>query len=266
MEIHLKNQVWNSHMNTSFEIVAHRGIPCEAPENTLASFQRAIELGADAVEMDVRLTADHIPLVYHYFYLDENTSLTGAIFDFTLAQLRTVEVYCKGNPTIKTGHISTLEEILDTIGGKIDLEIEIKGPEPESAEIIGGVLNQFKDLWSTIELTSYEPALLLAVQKTCPGIAADLLFPLSESWMRLDVMQYLAIQRARLAHARAVHLHPTQLCEAIVEATRQHGIEVHAWDVNDIQALETVASLDIPRLCTDQFRQAYAFRKRLMGD
>ena len=65
----------------NFEIVAHRGIPTEAPENTIASFQRALELGADAIELDVRLTADKIPVVYHYFYLQENTSASGPIFD-----------------------------------------------------------------------------------------------------------------------------------------------------------------------------------------
>jgi glycerophosphoryl diester phosphodiesterase len=250
---------------TPFEIVAHRGIATEAPENTLAAFQRAIELGADAVELDVRLTADQIPVVYHYFYLGENTSVSGAIFDFTLAQLRTVEVYCKENPAVKAGRISTLAEILEAVGGKIGLEIEIKGPEPEAPEIIGSVLNQFKNLWSKIEVTSYEPALLLAVQKTCPGIVTDLLYPRSESWMKPDVVQYEAIQRARLAHASAVHLHPTQLSEKIVAALHQHGIEIHAWDVNDGQALELVARLGIPRLCTDKFRQAYTFRERLIG-
>ena len=55
---------------STFEIVAHRGVPNEYPENTLTSFERAIELGADAVELDVRLTKDKIPVVYHYYYLD----------------------------------------------------------------------------------------------------------------------------------------------------------------------------------------------------
>ena len=247
-----------------FEIVAHRGIPNEAPENTLASFQRAIELEAEAVEMDVRLSADHVPVVYHYYYLDEVTSGSGTVFNCALEQLRQLEVYCKADPTVEVGHISTLAEILEAIGGKIGLEIEIKGPEPECADIIGSVLNQHRHLWNTIEVTSYEPALLLAVQKHCPGIVTDLLFPLSESWMKPDVVQYQAIQRARLAQARAVHLHPTQLSEEVVEAARQHGIEVHAWDVNDEQALELVTQLGIPRICTDQFRQAYAFRERLL--
>jgi glycerophosphoryl diester phosphodiesterase len=245
------------------DIVAHRGIPTEAPENTIASFQRAIDLGADAIELDVRLTSDKIPVVYHYFYLQENTSASGAIFDFTLEQLRDVKVFCKNNPAVEDGRIPVLSEILEMFSGKIGLEIEIKGPEPEAPEIIGGVLNEFKNFWNLFEITSYEPALLLSVQKICPGLTADLLFPLSESWMKPDVVQYQAIHYSRLAHARAVHLHPTQLSETIVNAIRNQGIEVHAWDVNDEQSLEIVMKLGIPRLCTDNFKQALAFRDKI---
>ncbi len=246
-----------------FEIVAHRGIATEAPENTIASFQKAVELGADAIELDVRLTADRIPVVYHYFYLQETTSATGPIFDFMLEQLRHVKVFFKNDPSVKEGHISTLSEILAMFGGKIGLEIEIKGPEPEAAEIIGNVLNKFQNLWDTFEVTSYEPALLLAVQKICPGLTADLLFPRSESWMGLDVVQYLTIHHSRLAHARAVHLHPTQLTEAIVAALRNQGIEIHAWDVNDEESLDMITRLGIPRICTDNFKQALVYRNTL---
>jgi glycerophosphoryl diester phosphodiesterase len=246
-----------------FQIVAHRGVPTEAPENTIESFQRAVELGSDAIELDVRLTSDHIPVVYHYIYLQENTSASGAIFDFTLEQLRKVKVLCKNDPTVKEGHISTLSEILEILGGKIGLEIEIKGPEPEAPIIIGNILNNFKNLWDTVEITSYEPALLLAIQKNCPGLIVDLLFPRSESWMKLDVVQYQAIHYSRLAHARAVHLHPTQLTETIVTALHHQGIEIHAWDVNDEQSLLMIARLGIPRLCTDNLRQALAFRDHL---
>jgi glycerophosphoryl diester phosphodiesterase len=75
-----------------FEIVAHRGITEEEPENTLPAFQRAIELGADAIELDVRLTSDHVPVVYHYYYLHLNTSAPGAIFEYTFDQLQEVRV------------------------------------------------------------------------------------------------------------------------------------------------------------------------------
>ena len=249
-----------------FEIVAHRGIPTEAPENTIASFQRAIDLGADAVELDVRLTSDRIPVVYHYFYLEGNTTATGVIFDYTFEQLKDVKVLCKNNPAAKAGSISTLCEIVEIFGGKIGLEIEIKGPEPETPEIIGSILNKHKALWDTFEVTSYEPSLLLAIQKICPGITTDLLFPRSESWMKLDVVQYMAIHHSRLAHARAVHLHPTQLSETVVNALYEQEIEVHAWDVNNEGSLTTVANLGIPRICTDDFKQALAFRDRMFQD
>ena len=52
-----------------FEIVAHRGYHIKFPENSIASYESAITLGADAIELDVRLTADRIPIVYHYYYL-----------------------------------------------------------------------------------------------------------------------------------------------------------------------------------------------------
>ncbi len=248
-------------MLRDFDIVAHRGVSGEAPENTLPSFQRAIDLGADAVELDVRLTADRVPAVFHYFYLDGATPLAGPIFDYTFDQLRQVSILGRVDQGLGDVKIPTLWEVLDTIGGRIGLEIEIKGPEPESSEVVGAMLGRFKHLWETIEVTSYEPALLLDIQRRCPGLAADLLFPRSESWMKLDVVAYLAAQRARLACARAVHLHPTQLSAEVVAAIRRQGIEVHAWDVNDEQALAAVVELAIPRLCTDKLRQALHFRQ-----
>lgn len=247
-----------------FEIIAHRGIPTEAPENTIASFQRAIDLGADAVELDIRLTSDHIPVVYHYFYLQENTSASGAIFDFSLEQLRDVKVFCKYNPAAEEGRISTLSEILELFCGKIGLVVEMKGPEPEAPELIGNVLNEFKDFWNTVEVTSGEPALLLALQKICPGIATVLDFPRSENrWKKLDVIQYQVIHYSRLARARAVNLHPTQLSETFVEALHHRKIEVHAWDVNDERSLMTAAQLGVSRICTDDVKQALAFREAL---
>lgn len=246
-----------------FEIVAHRGIPIEAPENTIASFQRAIDLGADAIEFDVRLTSDQIPVVYHYFQLDHFTSATGMIFDFTLEQLLDVEVFSKNSPVSKSGRISTLEEILEIFGGHAGLEIHVQGPEPEAAEIIGATLNQFSHLWDQFELTSYEPAMLLAFQEVCPGLARDLLFPRSESWMTSDIVRHQAVHVSRLAKARAVHLHPSQLSETVVNALRNRGIEIHAWDVNDEQSLETVAKFGIHRICTDYFERALAFRDKM---
>jgi glycerophosphoryl diester phosphodiesterase len=245
-----------------FEIVAHRGVPTELPENTIPSFQRALDLGADAIELDVRLTRDRVPVVYHYFYLDEYTSASGTVFDYTFDHLRDVEVLDNDGKVVPGCRIPTLHKVLEALGGRIGFEIEIKGPEPEAPEIIGGVLHDFRHLWETIEVTSYEPALLLAIQERCPGLVTDLLFRRSEDWMGLDVIAYMATHYARLARARAVHLHSTQLSAEVVAAVRSSGIEIHSWDVNDEQALKNIVDLGITNICTDRLRWALEFRQR----
>jgi len=246
----------------SFEIVAHRGVATEYPENTIPAFQRAIELGADAVELDVRLTKDKIPVVFHYYYLDEITSLPGPIFNYQYEQLRQAQ-FLKAQNGFDPLKIPTLVEVLETIGGKIGLEVEIKGPEPESAIIIGDILRKFKNLWGTIEVTSYEITLLLDIRDQCPGITTDLLYPRSKPWMNLDVVAYEAANLARLARVRAIHLHPSQLSNAVVAKVRGSGIEIHAWDVNDEHALQVIVEYNIPKICTDQFELAASFRNRV---
>jgi glycerophosphoryl diester phosphodiesterase len=245
-----------------FEIVAHRGIPDIHPENTIPAFERAIELGADSIELDVRLSSDNVPMVYHYFYLDVVASASGAIFDYTREQLRSVPIIGK-NGTDKY-QIPTLMEVLETIGGRIGLEIEIKGPEPESAKVVANALSNHKNIWETIEVTSYEPALLRDFHLECPNIPIDFIFPQSEPWMKLDVVTYAAIQRAKLAGARGVHLHPTQLTSKVVDEMRKNDLEIHTWDVNNKQTLKAVADLNIPQICTDNFQQIKKFRQQLM--
>jgi glycerophosphoryl diester phosphodiesterase len=242
-----------------FEVVAHRGAPGELPENTLASFERAAELGADGIELDVRLTRDGVPVVYHYVYLEAATTASGPIFARTWAELRQVQVVMPGGgPQGCT--IPPLTGVLDALGGRIGLEIEIKGPEPESAAAVCDVLKGYRGLWGSIEVTSYEAALLLEVRRLCPEIACDLLFPRSEPWMKLDMIAYYAAQCARLARARAVHLHPSQLTRDVVAAVRAQGVDVHAWDVNDAAVLDTVLRAGVTRLCTDQPRAMLAAR------
>lgn len=247
----------------SFEIVAHRGVAAQYPENTIPAFQRAIELGADAIEFDVRLTKDKIPVVFHYYYLDKITSLQGPIFNYLYKDLLQAEFLWAQN-SFDALKIPTLMEVLETIGGKVGLEIEIKGPEPESAIIIGDVLRKYQNLWGTIEVTSYEITLLLNIRDQCPGITTDLLYPRSEPWMNLDVVAYQAANLARLACVRAVHLHPSQLSDEVIEYVRRSGFEIHAWDVNNERAIQKVVEYNIPRICTDYFEWAADFRNRIL--
>jgi glycerophosphoryl diester phosphodiesterase len=244
---------------TTFEVVAHRGAGERTfPENSLAAYRRALELGADAIELDVRLSKDGEPLIYHWVYLHERTTGVGPIFGLTAAEIR--EVWVTDNLGNAFCPVPTLSEVLSEFGGRIGLEIELKGPEPEAASVVSSLLNDFRNAWPLIEVTSYEPLLLREIQQRCPGLPTDFLIPLSEVWMGLDVVAYTAVHRARQANARAVHLHPTQLTSDVVQLVRSQGLEVHAWDVNDEEALRIARELDVPRICTDRLVDALAFR------
>lgn len=243
-----------------FRIVAHRGVTSTAPENTMAAFARALELGVDAVELDVRLTRDQRPVVYHYYYLDGFTTGSGPVFDRSAVDLGVMRVIDRDRAL---GHrLPMLDEVLDEFAGRLGLEIELKGPEPEAADIVGQLLARFRPSWDRIEVTSFEPSLLTRLRADCGGIATALLFPSSEEWMRADVVAYTALQRARLGQAQAVHLHPSQLSEDLVATIRAGGVEVHAHGVNDAESLAVTAALAVPWICTDEPEQALAFRRQ----
>lgn len=110
-------------------------------------------------------------------------------------------------------------------------------------------------------LPSYEPAFLIDMKRRCPGMVTDLLIPRSEGWMGLDVVTFLVIQRAKLAGARAVHLHPTQLTEKVVRDIREQRIEDHTWDVNDEKSLQSMVALSVPKVCTDNLLLAVDYRE-----
>jgi glycerophosphoryl diester phosphodiesterase len=247
-----------------FEIVAHRGVADGVPENTVAAFERAVDLGADAIELDVRLTKDGVPVVFHNFYLDGKTEASGPIFAHTFDKLRELEL-ASGAESAEGCRIPAFRDVLEAFAGRLGLEIELKGPEPESPAIVAAELQRFRYLWDTMEVSSYEPALLLDIGRLCPGLATDLLQRRSEEWMKLDVVAHIAVETGRLAGARAVHLHPTQLFPDVVSAIRAAGLEVHGWDVNDLEALRMVKQLEIPRFDTDNPRLALEFRGDLHG-
>ena len=246
---------------TGFKVVAHRGVTTRAPGNTMAAFQAALELGADAFEMDVRLSSDSIPVVHHNWYVDENITLPVPICGLTATQVRDAKVTDPRAEMSGRHPIPMLEDVLEEFVGKISLEIELKGPEPEASARVASALGDFRRMWSSIEVTSFHPTLLSAIRELCPGLATGFLFPLSEPWMRLDVVAHAALHGARLSKAEAVHLSPNQLSDEVVATIRAGGVEVHAHAVNDQSALELAARLGVPWICTDAPERALAFQR-----
>ncbi len=144
--------------------------------------------------------------------------------------------------------------------GRLGLEIELKGPEPEAVAAVAPLLEAVRPHWERIEVTSYETLLLAELRTRYSDLSTALLFPRSEPWMKLDFVAYAARHRARQARAAAVHLHPSQLTQEVVNLIRAAGIDVHAWDVNDAGAYEFATQLNLPWVNTDQLESALGWR------
>ena len=108
-------------------VVCHRGAHEDRPENTLAAYQRAIDLGADYVEIDTRTTKDGHIVSVHNSTVDAYTEdAKGKVSDFTLAELKAMDIGSRVDPKWKEERIPTFEEILKLCKGKIGIYLDLK--------------------------------------------------------------------------------------------------------------------------------------------
>jgi glycerophosphoryl diester phosphodiesterase len=103
-------------------VVAHRGASATHPENTLASFQEALRLGARIVELDVRMTSDGVPVVMHDATVDRTTDGSGAVHELSAERVRALNA---GTPE-RPEPVPTLAEVLELVSGRAGVALEIK--------------------------------------------------------------------------------------------------------------------------------------------
>jgi len=101
-------------------VVAHRGASSTHPENTLASFEEAVRLGAPIVELDVRLSSDGVPVVLHDPLLERTTDGSGAVHERTAAEIATLRAGPGGEG------VPTLADALALMSGRVAVALEIK--------------------------------------------------------------------------------------------------------------------------------------------
>ena len=123
----LKSDILQPPKNGGIYVVCHRGAHENVPENTLAAYRRAIELGADFVEIDTRTTKDGHIVSVHNSTVDAYTQdAKGKVSDFTLAELKALDIGSRVDPKWKDERIPTFEEILEVCKGKIGIYLDLK--------------------------------------------------------------------------------------------------------------------------------------------
>jgi glycerophosphoryl diester phosphodiesterase len=210
-------------------VLAHRGANRLAPENTVAAMTRAVELGADGVELDVHRSADGHLVVRH----DADTPL-GPVGNLTLAQIR------DGLPGVPT-----LVDVLDVCRGRL-VNVEVKDPDPRAAEALVALLRPRTGA-DDVLVSSFDLSTVDRVHHAAPEVPSALLS------FGLDVFEALATAEAH-GH-QALHPDVWTLLQADVAALtdRAHdrGMRVNVWTVNEADDLRQLRDAGVDAVITD---------------
>ena len=153
--------------NGNTYVVAHRGAHRGIPENTLAAYQKAIDLGCDFVEIDLRKSKDGKFISVHNSTIDAYTEgkVKGKVGNFTLAELKQLNIGKRVGPEWKNERIPTFEEILQLCKGKIGIYLDLKEPDVKAQIEIIKKYGMERDIIWYIPVSYME--VIKEVQKNC---------------------------------------------------------------------------------------------------
>ena len=199
--------------------IAHRGASGYAPENTRAAFDRAITLGADAIETDVQLSADGELVLFHDAMVDRTSDGHGPVADYTLAELRRLDLGGWFSAAFAGERVLTVSELLDEYAERIPLVLEIKDPRATGPLV---TLLTERDMLNHLQVTSFHWGALLDAQALNAGLTLGFLTPGFED----DTIE-------RLARRGFAQICPPadRLTARRVRRAHERGLTVRAWRV-----------------------------------
>jgi glycerophosphoryl diester phosphodiesterase len=210
-------------------IIGHRGAAGLAPENTIPSFQRALDLGVDGIELDVYWLHGKL-LVIHDDTLERTTDGRGALTDHSLVALRGIDAG-DGAP------IPFLDEVLALVGGRALVNIELKGDG--TAQPVADCLRRFPD--SNILVSSFKHDELARFRKIDASTRVAPLF--GRKPPNLDLAQRL--------DAWAINISRKIVGAEVVAAAHERGFEVLVYTVNDPDEMTGFAAIGVDGIFTD---------------
>lgn len=226
-------------------IIAHRGASKLAPENTIAAFRKALELGAGGIELDVHLSRDGHIVVIHDELVNRTSNGKGLVKDKTLDELRELDFGSWFSPAFKNERIPELEDVLKLIDGWDGiLNIELKnGPVfyPGIEQAVLDMLVKYDMIPRTI-ISSFNHYSLVEMRRlnseirTAPLYAAGLFEP----W-----------NYAKKMGAYAIHPLFYNIVPQIMDGCRLNGIKVHPYTVDDPEYIRAMVAAGVEGIITN---------------
>jgi glycerophosphoryl diester phosphodiesterase len=223
--------------------MGHRGANGYEPENTLVSFQKAIEMGADGIELDVHLSSDGHLVVIHDETIDRTTNGKGTVNQLTLQELKSFRI----NDQYE---IPTLEEVFDLINKRCFINVELKNQD--TAEQVVQLIERYisEKNWDHTHflVSSFDWNALQQVRLLNEDIRIGVLTETD-----LD----LAISFARFMKAEALHPDFQLLTNEYTTKIQEKGILVFPWTVNEMEDIQKMKSFKVNGIITDFLDKVY---------
>lgn len=234
-------------------VVAHRGAAAVAPENTMEAYRRAVEMGADAIELDVQLSADGEMVLMHDETVDRTTDLTGSIASMTLEQLRAADAGFRfeapdgtfpfrGNGLM----IPTLGEVLEWLPDGTGLVVEVKA-RAATAPVIAALRSSRVRAAGALSLISFEEVIIDEARALDPEIPTGYLLVPSQP------IEEALVYAVEHGHA-AVHPYEGDLGldpGGILSLATAYGRLIGCYVVNDPVRMQQLAALGLWGFVTD---------------
>ena len=205
---------------------AHRGFSGKYPENTMLAFQKAVEIGADGVELDVQLTKDGEVVIIHDETIDRTTDGKGYVVDYTYEELSKLDASYIYTGKMGFNKIPTLKEYFE-LAKDLDFvtNIELKTGINQYLGIEEKVYKLIKEykLEKKVIISSFNHFSVLRMKKIAPELKCGFL---SEDWI-IDAGAYTASHGIECFHPRFNNLIPE-----VVEELKKNNIEINTWTVN----------------------------------
>lgn len=242
--------VTSMNLHREVTVTAHRGASATAPENTLAAFRAALDAGADAIEFDVRLSADGAVVVFHDSDFLRVAGDPRAVVETPLPAIRDIDVGRWFGPSFSGERIPTLAEALAFIDRRALALVELKPDEHNAEALLAATLREVErgGYQEGVMLASLSPDLVRAARAAAPQA-------------RLALFANAALPgTARRTDFDMLGLNHLALDSAAVADARRHGYRLQVWTVNDPARMARYMDLGVDDISTD--RPAEAVRVR----
>jgi glycerophosphoryl diester phosphodiesterase len=222
-------------------VIAHRGASGTCPENTLAAFRRAAELGAPMIELDVQLTADDEVVVIHDFTLERTTDGVGPVRHQSIDQIRRLDAGAWFGPAFRGERVPTLAEVLQAFPRAVNVELKPCGDdglEPRALAIVerAGAIDRV--VFSSFDGRALERLRVCSVAAT-----------LAVLWEYEPIPE--AVRRAERVDARALHVRKEAATSEAIAIAGAAGLPVRVWTVNAPDEFNRVVAAGAEGIFTD---------------